>query len=207
MSRNCAPRYSISLLTLRTGIARRSENTSIQVARSLKRHMKALGGVPSTRPLVFDPFTGGGSIPLEALRVGADAFASDLNPVPVLLKKIILEHIPRYGRRLADEVRKWGEWVKQEAEKELAEFYPKDGGGATPTVYLSARTIQCEGPGCGAEVPLIRSLWLKQATPSVALRLVPGPGAKCVTVEIIENAKPSDVKTGTVKRGSATCPR
>ena len=74
---------------------------------------EALGGEPGTRPLVVDPFAGGGSIPLEALRVGADAFASDLNPVAVLLNKVILEYIPKYGQRLADEVRKWGEWIKQ----------------------------------------------------------------------------------------------
>ena len=75
---------------------------------------EALGGAPGTRPLVVDPFAGGGSIPLEALRVGADAFASDLNPVPVLLNKVVLEYIPKYGQRLADEVRKWGEWIKRE---------------------------------------------------------------------------------------------
>ena len=147
---------------------------------------EALGGAPGTRPLVVDPFAGGGSIPLEALRVGADAFASDLNPVPVLLNKVVLEYIPKYGQRLADEVRKWGEWIKQEAEKELAEFYPKDPDGATPIAYLWARTIQCEGPGCGAEVPLIRSLWLaKKANRSVALQLVPRPRAKRVDFQII----------------------
>ncbi|MGA7938128.1 MAG: DNA-processing protein DprA, partial [Kovacikia sp.] len=108
---------------------------------------EALGGVPGTRPLVVDPFAGGGSIPLEALRVGADAFASDLNPVAVLLNKVVLEYIPKYGQRLADEVRKWGQWVKEEAEKELAEFYPKDPDGSTPIAYLWARTIVCEGPG------------------------------------------------------------
>ena len=64
---------------------------------------ETLGGAPGTRPLVVDPFAGGGSIPLEALRVGADAFASDLNPIPVLLNKVILEYIPKYGQRLADE--------------------------------------------------------------------------------------------------------
>ena len=64
---------------------------------------EALGGAPGTRPLVVDPFAGGGSIPLEALRVGADAFASDLNPVPVLLNKVVLEYIPKYGQRLADQ--------------------------------------------------------------------------------------------------------
>ena len=129
---------------------------------------------------------GGGSIPLEALRVGADAFASDLNPIPVLLNKVVLEYIPKYGQRLADEVRKWGEWIKQEAEKELAEFYPKDADGATPIAYLWARTIQCEGPGCGAEVPLIRSLWLaKRGNRSIALQLVPNPKAKRVDFQII----------------------
>ena len=168
----------------------------------------------------MDPFAGGGSIPLEALRVGADAFASDLNPVAVLLNKVVLEYIPKYGQRLADEVRKWGEWIKQEAEKELAEFYPKDPDGATPIAYLWARTIQCEGPGCGAEVPLIRSLWLaKKANRSVALQLVPRPRAKRVDFQIIVKQRggwvdQDDPKTkiedpkfdGTVKRGSATCP-
>ena len=129
----------------------------------------------------MDPFAGGGSIPLEALRVGADAFASDLNPVAVLLNKVVLEYIPKYGQRLADEVRKWGEWIKSEAEKELAEFYPKDPDGATPIAYLWARTIRCEGPDCGAEVPLIRSLWLaKKSQPLRRLRLVPNTKAKRV---------------------------
>ena len=174
----------------------------------------------AAKPLVVDPFCGGGSIPLEALRVGADAFASDLNPIPVLLNKVVLEYIPKYGQRLADEVRKWGEWIKKEAEKELAEFYPKDPDGATPIAYLWARTIQCEGPGCGAEVPLIRSLWLaKKANRSVALQLVPRPRAKRVDFQIIVKQRggwmdQDDPKTkiedpkfdGTVKRGSATCP-
>src|SRR6266852_4894002 len=147
---------------------------------------EALGGEPGSRPLVVDPFAGGGSIPLEALRVGADAFASDLNLVPVLLNKVLLEYIPKYGQRLADEVRQWGEWIKREVEKELAEFYPKDPDGATPIAYLWARKIQCEGPGCGAEVPLIRSLWLaKKANRSVALQLMPNPKAQRVDFQII----------------------
>jgi DNA protecting protein DprA len=180
----------------------------LETARALTQAAhEALGGEPGTRPLVVDPFAGGGSIPLEALRVGADAFASDLNPVAVLLNKVVLEYIPRYGQRLADEVRKWGKWVKEQAEKELAEFYPKDPDGATPIAYLWARTITCEGPGCGAEVPLIRSLWLaKKGNRSVALRLVPRPKAKRVDFEIVEGAKAKEVGEGPVKRGSATCP-
>jgi putative DNA methylase len=181
---------------------------------------EALRGEPGTRPLVVDPFAGGGSIPLEALRVGADAFASDLNPIPVLLNKVVLEYIPKYGQRLADEVRKWGKWIKNRAEKELAEFYPKDPDGATPIAYLWARVIRCDGPGCGAEVPLIRSLWLaKKSSRSVALQLLPNSKHKRVDFKIIvkqrdgwiDQANPGtriDTPTfdGTVKRGSATCP-
>lgn len=180
----------------------------LNTARALTQSAhEALGGAPGTRPLVVDPFAGGGSIPLEALRVGADAYASDLNPVAVLLNKVVLEYIPKYGQELADEVKKWGQWVKDEAEKELAEYYPKDPDGSTPIAYLWARTITCEGPGCGCEVPLIRSLWLaKKGKRSVALRLIPNPDEKRVDFEIIHDAKPSDVKEGTVKRGSATCP-
>ena len=168
---------------------------------------EALGGQPGTRPLVVDPFAGGGAIPLEALRIGADAFASDLNPVAVLLNKVVLEYIPKYGKRLADEVRTWGAWIKEQAEKELGGFYPKDTDGATPIAYLWARTIRCEGPNCGVMVPLMRSLWLaKKGKRSTAVKLVPRPRAKRVDFEIIENAKASQVGEGTVARGSATCP-
>ena len=180
----------------------------LQTARNLTQAAhEALGGVLGTRPMVVDPFAGGGAIPLEALRVGADAFASDLNPVAVLLNKVVLEYIPKYGQKLADEVRKWGQWLKEQAEKELAEFYPRDADGSTPIAYLWARTIRCEGPGCGAEVPLLRSLWLaKKGNRSVAVRLVPNAVQKRVDFEIITNAKAKDVEAGTVRRGSATCP-
>ena len=181
---------------------------------------EALGGEPGTRPLVVDPFAGGGSIPLEALRVGADAFASDLNPIPVLLNKVILEYIPKYGQRLADEVRKWGDWITQEAEMELADFYPKDPDGATSVAYLWARTIRCEGPGCGAEVPLMSSMWLvKKAGRSLALQIFPSSDRKSVDLSIIskerrgwidQNRSGKEILNpkfeGTTKRGSTTCP-
>ncbi len=168
---------------------------------------EALGGEPGTRPLVVDPFAGGGAIPLEALRVGADAFASDLNPVAVLLNKVVLEYIPKYGQRLAEEVRKWGAWVKKEAEKQLAEYYPKDPDGATPIAYLWARTIKCEGPGCGAELPLIRTLWLsKKAKRPTALRVRANAKTKEVDFEVVEQVASKDVAHGTQRLGAATCP-
>ncbi|MCC7555174.1 MAG: DUF1156 domain-containing protein, partial [Methanoculleus marisnigri] len=187
---------------------RSTDEAYLDAARSLTRSAhEALGGIPGTRPLVVDPFAGGGAIPLEALRVGADAFASDLNPVAVLLNKVVLEYIPRYGQTLADEVRRWGGWIKEEAERELAEFYPTDPDGAVPIAYLWARTITCEGPGCGAEVPLIRSLWLsKRRNHAVALRMVPRMDERRVEFEILEDVKAREVGEGTVRRGSATCP-
>ena len=109
---------------------------------------EALGGLPGTRPLVVDPFAGGGAIPFEALRVGADAFASDLNPVAVLLNKVVLEYIPKYGQRLADQVRKWGQLIKEQAEKELGDFYP-----TTPKMSLQSRTYG-RGPS-DAKVPIV----------------------------------------------------
>jgi adenine-specific DNA methylase len=117
---------------------------------------------PEETPLVVDPFAGGGSIPLEALRLGCDAFASDLNPVACLILKVMLEDIPRHGAKLADELRCVGAEIKEKAEKELAEFYPPDPDGAKPIAYLWARTVRCESPNCGAEIPVFRSAWLSK---------------------------------------------
>jgi len=113
-------------------------------------------------PLVVDPFAGGGSIPLEALRLGCEAFASDLNPVACLILKVMLEDIPRRGTGLAEELRRAGGEIKRQAEAELAGLYPTDADGAKPIAYLWARTVRCESPNCGAEIPLLSSLWLRK---------------------------------------------
>lgn len=164
---------------------------------------------PDDPPLVVDPFAGGGSIPLEALRLGCDAFASDLNPVACLINKVLLEDIPRHGPELAEELRKVGAEVKAAAEKELAEFYPPDPDGSRPIAYLWARTVRCEQSGCGSEIPLARSLWLcRKGERRRALRvknekaLKPGDVA---TFEIYEPSTEKDVRPGTVSRAKATC--
>jgi putative DNA methylase len=161
-------------------------------------------------PLVVDPFAGGGSIPLEALRLGCDAFASDLNPVACLILKVMLEDIPRNGPELADELRKAGAEIKKQAEKELAEYYPPDPDGATPIAYLWARTVKCESPNCGAEIPLVRSFWLcKKASRLRALRYkVKRPETKppYMEFEVFQPAGEKEVPKGTVVRGNASCP-
>jgi adenine-specific DNA methylase len=160
-------------------------------------------------PLVVDPFAGGGSIPLEALRLGCEAFASDLNPVACLILKVMLEDIPRQGPTLAEELRRAGAEIKQQAEKELADLYPKDHDGATPIAYLWARTVRCEAPNCGAEIPLVRSFWLcKKGNRKRALRYrivrakidVPR-----VEFEVFEPKSDKDVPGGTVTRAKAKC--
>ncbi len=164
---------------------------------------------PEETPLVVDPFAGGGSIPLEALRLGCEAFASDLNPVACLILKVMLEDIPRHGPELANEVRRAGVEIKAVAEKELSELYPPDPDGARPIAYLWARTVRCEAPNCGAEIPLMRPFWLsKKALRRRALRPVARrPIGKTPTVEfeIIQPASGGEVLSGTVQRAKATC--
>ena len=164
---------------------------------------------PEEPPLVVDPFAGGGSIPLEALRLGCEAFASDLNPVACLILKVMLEDIPRHGPGLAEELRRVGGEVKAAAEKELADLYPSDADGATPIAYLWARTVRCEAPDCGAEIPLLRSFWLcKKATRKRVLqhRVERRDGvAPHVVFEVFEPEADSEVHGGTVTRARATC--
>ena len=254
---------------------------------------------PEETPLVVDPFAGGGSIPLEALRLGCDAFASDLNPVACLILKVMLEDIPRHGPELAEELRKVGKEIKEKAEKELAEFYPCLPAGRRPTppgpgkyyvyvlecadgslykghtdnvprrlkehecglvdwtstrlpvilvheevfdsrekaierekylkcgsgrewlkakidatreqpiAYLWARTVKCESPNCGAEIPLMRSFWLcKKPRRKRALRykVVRREGEiPRVEFEIFEPRLDKEVPKGTVARAKATC--
>jgi len=162
---------------------------------------------PEGKPLVLDSFAGAGSIPFEALRVGAEAFAGDLNPIPVLLNKVALEYLPRYGRDLAEAVGKWGQWVLERARKRLGKYYPPDEHGHIPLAYIWARTIRCEGPGCGAEVPLLGMLWLsKKKNNLVALRYRGDRQTRRVEVEIFQPKSEKEVQPPIVRRFAATCP-
>lgn len=123
---------------------------------------------PEETPLVVDPFAGGGSIPLEALRLGCEAFATDLNPVACLILKVLLEDIPRHGPNLAEKLRALGTQINAQAGLKLTSLYPKDEDGATPIAYLWARTVRCEAPNCGDEIPVFKSPWLSKKGASKA---------------------------------------
>ena len=181
-----------------------SNSTYLSVSRAL---VKAAHG--EEPPLVVDPFAGGGSIPLEALRLGCETFASDLNPVACLILKVMLEDIPRHGAKLAEDLRQAGKEIQEKLSQELRDFYPEDPDGAKPIAYLWARTVRCEAPNCGAEIPLMRSFWLcKKANRKRALRHhiehASGTSPR-VRFEIFEPKSDGQVVNGTVARAKATC--
>lgn len=140
-------------------------------------------------PPVYDPFSGGGSIPLEAQRLGLRAYGSDLNPVAVLIGKALVEIPPKFAGQppvnpnaqaelkrggrwngkvaqgLADDVRFYGDWMRSEAEKRIGHLYPRatlpDGSEATVIAWLWARTVRSPDPAVkGAMVPLVSSFML-----------------------------------------------
>ena len=164
---------------------------------------------PDETPLVVDPFAGGGSIPLEALRLGCEAFASDINPVACLILEVMLEEVPRHGQELVDGLRRAGAVIGNAARRSLVDLYPTDPDGATPIAHLWARTVRCEAPGCGAEIPLVRSMWLsRRAERKRALRamLIRTAGeAPRVEFEVFEPRRDSEVRGGTITRGTASC--
>lgn len=141
-------------------------------------------------PALLDPFAGGGAIPLEAQRLGLEAHAHDLNPVAVMINKAMIEIPPKFADMspvnpnaqvsamrgawpgatgLAEDVRYYGEWMKQEAYKRIGHLYPKvkvpqeqGGGEATVIAWIWARTVKCPNPACGCEMPLASSFTLSK---------------------------------------------
>ena len=147
---------------------------------------KSTNGNP---PSVFDPFAGGGSIPLEAQRLGLKAIASDLNPVAVMINKAMIEIPPRFKDRppvnqeakrkidsrgeyhgaqgLAEDVRYYGERLREKAFAKVGHLYPQatipaTGQKATVIAWKWARTVKCPNPACGCEMPLVNSFWLSK---------------------------------------------
>src|SRR6266496_5283200 len=165
-------------------------------------------------PRVLDMFAGGGSIPLEALRLGCEAYAVELNPVAHIIELCTLVYPQKYGPSLVTDVKKWGEWVIARAKAQLAEFYPsppsqnkqhtddnivqttlvgeqhatQSNGTLTPIAYLWTRTVPCPNPTCGATVPLVRQTWLRKKEGNyVALRMIPDHETKKVRFERVQS--------------------
>ena len=155
---------------------------------------------PERLPAFHDPFAGGGAIPLEAQRLGLEAHASDLNPVAVLINKAMIEIPPKFAGRppvnpesrqrapgakewkgvagLAEDVRYYGQWMRDEAERRIGHLYPKvrvtgamaagrpdleryAGRELTVIAWLWARTVHSPNPGfADVQVPLVSNFML-----------------------------------------------
>ncbi len=207
--------------------------------------LKSTGGNP---PAILDPFAGGGTIPLEAQRLGLEAHASDLNPVPVLINKALIEIPPKFAGQppvfpgaaesrlgswpratgLAEDVRRYGAWVRERALERIGHLYPKaqvpvlgpDGkptgktNEATVIAWIWARTVVCPNPACGIRMPLVRSWWLgkKKGKEAYVIPTVvdnaAAPGGRRVEFSIGHDPKQAPIKTddGTMTTGKgATC--
>jgi putative DNA methylase len=220
----------------------RWENSTDECILTTAREL-ILAATEGNPPPVLDPFCGGGSIPLEAQRLGLEAHASDLNPVAVLITKALIEIPPKFANRppvnpenrtqelgdrdalprvdgvaegdggrysvfsqtwkgaagLAADVRFYGRWMRDEADKRIGHLYPKaklpDGKAATVIAWLWARTVTCPNPACGAQMPLVRSFWLSTKK-----------GKETWVEPIVDRATKTvrfEVRTGTLMKGDA----
>lgn len=156
-----------------------SNNESL-LAKARSEIMKYTHGEP---PALLDPFAGGGAIPLEAQRLGLEAHAHDLNPVAVMINKAMIEIPAKFSGQppvnpetrklldahgtwkgaggLAEDVRYYGQWMKDQAFQRIGHLYPKvripadqGGGEATVIAWIWARTVRCPNPACCCEMPL-----------------------------------------------------
>ncbi len=181
----------------------------------------ATGGQP---PPLWDPFAGGGSIPLEAQRLGLEAHASDLNPVAVLINKAMIEIPPRFadmppvnprdrGRMgvggwrgaagLAADVRYYGEWMRQRAFERIGQLYPRH-NGETVIAWLWARTVISPNPAVNAPVPLASSFVLskKKGRECWARPVIEG---NTVRFEVTKGLPPKDEDGTMIRRQGAKC--
>lgn len=201
-----------------------NSNDEAILAEAKAEIMKSTGNNP---PALLDPFAGGGAIPLEAQRLGLEAHAHDLNPVAVMINKAMIEIPPKFANLrpvnpesrhqfgssaapkgvagLGEDVRYYGEWMKQEAFKRIGHLYPKaklaDGSEATVIAWIWARTVKCPNPACGCEMPLVRSFTLSKKKGNEAY--VHSEFSNGSFAYSVRNGKHKE--EGTVNRKGATC--
>ncbi len=176
-------------------------------------------------PAVFDPFAGGGTIPLEAQRLGLESFAADLNPVAVIINKAMIEipaafkdmpplHPPANQKvdgtwkgadGLAEDIRYYGQMLKARAAEVIGHLYPKVSAPerkdpAVVIAWLWARNVTCSNPACGKRTPLVHSFQLSTKKKVFVEPIVDGDK---IRFEIRNGDK--NIPEGTVNRNGARC--
>ncbi|MEA2827749.1 MAG: putative methylase [Actinomycetota bacterium] len=182
--------------------------------------LRSCGGHP---PPIYDPFCGGGSIPLEAQRLGLEAHGSDLNPVAVLITKALIEIPPKFAgnppihpdggrlatgtwkgaQGLAEDVRYYGKWMSDEAERRIGHLYPAI-EGRTVIAWIWGRTITCPNPACGTTMPLLNSFALSRRIGREAW-LEPISDRRRRVVDFKVRSGPGCPTAGSVGRSGALC--
>jgi adenine-specific DNA methylase len=160
-------------------------------------------------PTVLDPTAGGGVIPFESLRYGLPTVANELNPIPSIILKVLLEHSTRVGS-LGDELDHWANKINKSAKDSLEEFFPSESEGQTPSIYIVAHCVEC--PECGCDIPLTKKWWLQKrsASKGVAVRPSVSDSGKKIEYEVV--CLPDDIsksafnpQQGPHTRGGAQC--
>ena len=180
---------------------------------------------------IYDPFSGRGSIPVEAQRLGMHAIGTDLNPIAVLITRALVELPPKFQNRppvnpdagsigtetwrgasgLAEDIRWYGRWIRDQAWERVGRAYPKaklpGGGESDVTAWLWARTVPCPNPACGAAMPLLNTFrlsnkkgghrWIKPIVVDIGSR-------KRVSFEV-QNHDDGVPARGSVTGAGATC--
>lgn len=201
---------------------------------------------PDKLPAFHDPFAGGGAIPLEAQRLGLESYASDLNPVAVMINKAMIEIPPKFAgqkpvgplpagekqqnmmedwsgaKGLAEDVRRYGHWMREEAFKRIGHLYPKvkitqemvetrpdlkayQGDELTVIAWLWARTVKSPNPAYAhVDVPLVRSFVLSSKK-GKEVWVEPVIDGDRYHFEVRTGKQPAGALEGTVLRTGATC--
>jgi len=167
---------------------------------------------------ILDPFAGGGSIPLEAQRLGFETYALDYNPVANCILKCVLEFPQMFNddrefvdmkNSLEDDLKKWGSWIGQESKKEIEKFYENNENEETIVGFVWNKTIFCQNPKCNAEIPLSRNYYLSKKSKGF-VTLFPYVENKKVKFKILNSEidkipKNFNPDNGSIKNAKAKC--
>jgi adenine-specific DNA methylase len=134
-----------------------SESERKELHETLRKHWD--GQLPS----LLDPTAGGGVIPFESLRYGLPTKANELNPIPSVILKVLLEYVPTAGA-IESDVLHWADKINNKVEKRLSRYFPPGDDGLTPENYISTYKVTC--PTCGSEIPLVPKWWIRTASGS-----------------------------------------
>jgi putative DNA methylase len=193
------------------------------VIRKAQKKLKKEWGTP---PKILDPFSGGGSIALEAQRLGCETYSNDYNPVSYVLQKATLEWPQKYGKitEIKDKSKhatidgknktnllyylceKWAKIILTEVKSDIGHLYPSDSNGNIPIGYIWMKEIECQNPVCGNPFPLTSHFYLvNKENNKIALK--PIINEDKINFIIQKNmAIDFDPGEGTISYGKAKCP-